>query len=307
MAQARFELPKLAGGKLALGSMVRWQDFGQVAYFGEGPETLASNVSEYRLQSKNLVGYATLRPLRWFDISTKIGWMEPSIRPRAGAFMRDRPNTHDVFPNDPVFALSDQPTFVHSEASITADTRDFPDHPTRGGLVRAAAANFSDRDTGVFSFKRYEGEAAGFLPLAGSRVVVALRGWLVASDTGAGQSVPFYLQPSLGGHNTLRGYSDYRFHDRNMVVFNAETRIALLTHLDAAVFVDAGNVAARVGDLNVDKRSYGAGIRLHSRRQTFARADLARGDEGWQFLFRLNDPLSLTRLTRRTAPVPFVP
>ena len=198
--------------------------------------------------------------------------------------MRDRPNTHDVFPDDPVFALSDQPTFVHSEASITADTRDFPDHPTRGGLVRAAAANYSDRDTGVFSFRRYEGEAAGFVPLADSRVVVALRGWLVASDPGEGQSVPFYLQPSLGGHNTLRGYADYRFHDRNLLVVNAETRVAMMTHVDAAVFVDAGNVAARVGDLNLDKRSYGAGLRLHSRRQTFARIDVARGGEGWRSL-----------------------
>jgi hypothetical protein len=34
-------------------------------------------------------------------------------------------------------------------------------------------------------------------------------------------TVPFYLLPSLGGKNTLRGYYDYRFHDRNMEVFNA--------------------------------------------------------------------------------------
>ena len=35
-AQARFELPKLAGDHLTLGSQVRWQDFTQISYFGIG-------------------------------------------------------------------------------------------------------------------------------------------------------------------------------------------------------------------------------------------------------------------------------
>jgi hypothetical protein len=287
-AQARFELPKVARSRLALGSQVKWQDFTHVEFFGEGPDAAEFNRSEYQLTSTNLVGYATLRPVESLAFETKIGWLEPSV-------------------SDTAFVVADQPTFVHSEASVTADTRDFPGHPTRGALLRGAAANYSDRDSGIFSFRRYEGEAAGFLPLVGSRVVVALHGWLVASDTGDGRSVPFYLQPSLGGHNSLRSFADYRFHDRNMLVLNAETRVAMMTHVDAAVFVDAGNVGARVSDLNLNKRSYGAGLRLHSRRQTFARFDAARGEEGWRFLFRLTDPLNLARLSRRAANVPFVP
>jgi outer membrane protein assembly factor BamA len=144
-----------------------------------------------------------------------------------------------VFPEDAVFDFGEHPTFVHTEASITADSRDFPGRPTRGGLYRTATAHYSDREAGVFSFNRYEAEAAQFVPLANSRVVVALHGWLVASDTSEGQLVPFYLQPSLGGHNTLRAYADYRFHDRNLIVVNIESRIAMMTHVDAAVFLDA--------------------------------------------------------------------
>lgn len=287
-AQARFELPRLARSRLALGTQVRWADFTQVDHFGEGPDAPELNRHEYRIKSTNLVGYATARPVKWLGIGTEIGWLKPSI-------------------SETAISLPAQTTFLHSEASVTADTRDFPGHPTRGALLRAAAANYSDRQAGVFNFRRYEGEAAAFLPLADSRVVLALRGWLVASDTGEGQAVPFYLQPSLGGHNTLRGYPDFRFHDRNMLVLNAESRIAMMTHVDAAVFVDAGNVASRVGDLDFDKRSYGAGLRLHSRRQTFARFDVARGSEGWRVLFRLHDPLNLSRLSRRTAAAPFVP
>lgn len=299
-AQARVELPKLARSRLMLGAQARWQDFTQVSFFGEGPDSLESNVSEYRLESGNLVGYATLRPVSWIAVDTRIGWLEPSVGRRD-----DGPDPRALFPGNVVFALSDQPTFVHSEAAITADTRDFPGHSTRGGLLRAAAAHYSDRDSDVFSFTRYEAEAAGFIPLAGSRVVIAAHGWLAASDTGEAQSVPFYLQPSLGGHNSLRGYDDYRFHDRNALLISAEARIAMMTHVDAAVFVDAGNVASRIGLLDLGKRSYGAGLRLHSRRQTYARLDVARGDEGWRLIFRLSDPFSLSRIWRRTAAVPF--
>ena len=306
-AQARFELPRLARSRLALGSQLRWRDFTQVSFFGEGAETLDSNASEYRLKSLNLVGYATLRPVDWIDIDLHLGWLSPSILPRAGIFKRDRPDTRDVFPGNVVFGRSEQPNFIHREAAITADTRDFPGRPTQGGLVRAVAAQYSDRDSDLFSFRRYELEAARFVPLADSRLVIALHGWLVGSDTDPGQFVPFYLQPGLGGHNSLRGYADYRFHDRNLMLVNAEARLAMMTHVDAAVFVDAGNVGARLGDLNFGKRSYGAGLRLHSRRQTYGRLDIARGAEGWRFVFRLTDPINLARISQRTAAAPFVP
>ena len=306
-AQARVELTKLSAGKLAVGSQFRWQDATQINAFGQGPDTLRSAHAQYRMRSSNLVGYATLRPWRSVAISGQGGWLKPSIQEASGWFRSDLPSARETLPGDPVFALTEQPGFLYAETSITADTRDFAGHATRGGVLRGAASTYADRDSGVFSFRRYEGEAAGFVPLADSRVVVALHGWLVTSDTDAGRFVPFYLQPSLGGANTLRSFADYRFHDRNMVVLNLETRVALMTHVDAAVFLDAGNVAARLGDLNLDKRSYGVGFRMHSRGNTFARFDLARGAEGWRFVFRLNDPLSLSRFLRRTAPVPFVP
>ena len=137
--------------------------------------------------------------------------------------------------------------------------------------------------------------------------MLALHGWSVATETGFDQLVPFYLQPSLGGSNSLRGYDDYRFHDNNMLVVNAEARIALLTHIDFALFADAGNVAAEWRDLDLGKQSYGAGLRLHTRRMTFARIDAARSEEGWRVMFRLTDPLDFSRLARRAAMAPFVP
>lgn len=305
-AQATFEVPKLAKSRFTVGSTFRSQDYGQVNYFGAGPASLETNESEYRLKSTNLVGYGAFRPIRTVAIGLEAGVLSPSIGRRTGFFKRDIPDTQDMFPGDVVFGIGDQPTFLHSELSVTSDTRDFDSHPTRGGVYRAALTNFSDRDTGVFSFRRYEAEASRFIPVADSRVVFALHGWLATSDANDGGAVPFYLEPSLGGNNSLRGYADYRFHDRNMLLVQAEARIAMMTHVDTAIFWDAGNVAPKVGDLNLDHRDWGVGLRLHSRRQTFARLDLARGAEGWRFVFRLTDPLHLSRLNRHTAPAPFV-
>lgn len=290
-AQARVLLPKFAKSRLALGAQVRWVDFGEIDYFGVGPDTLESSLTTFGIQATHAVAHATLRPTRWFDIDAEIGVLSPSLKD--GSLGRAGP-------------AGDEPTFMPTQLSMTIDTRNYREHPTSGILLRGAAAHYDDRDSGAFTHRRYEGEAAAFLPMFGERVVLALHGMAVTTPIEDG-AVPFYLLPSLGGANSLRSFTDYRFHDRSMLMANAELRLALMTHVDLALFTDAGNVAPRLEDLNLDKRSYGAGLRLHTRRQTFARVDLANGAEGWRFLFRLTDPLAFSRLERRASVVPSVP
>jgi Omp85 superfamily domain len=291
-AQVRAVLPKFAKSRLALGTQFRWFDYGDVDYFGVGPDTLESALTQFGITTTHIAAHATLRPTRWFDIDAQVGVLSPSLQ--------DSPLSRTL-------PTVDQPTFIPSELSMTIDTRNFREHPTSGLLLRGAAAHYDDRDTGAFTHRRYEGEMAGFIPMAGERVVLALHGWAVNTPRDDDTSVPFYMLPSLGGAHSLRSFADYRFHDRNMMVANAELRIAMMTHVDLAMFTDAGNVAPRFQDLNLDKRSYGAGLRFHTRRQTFARVDIAHGNEGWRYLFRLTDPFALSRLERRAAVVPFVP
>jgi len=306
-AQARFEFTNLARSRLALGSQVRWQDLTQVSYFGLGPDSLEADHSQYRMKSTNVVGYATVRPIRSLAIVGRVGWLNsPTILPPGGTF-KNHPDARTVFPDDQVYALDEQPGFLHGEASITSDTRDSRSRPSSGGVYRAAWTAYSDRDAGDFSFRRYEVEAAQFVPFASRRVVLALHGWVVASDTDAGRELPFYLMPTLGGSNTMRAYSEYRFQDRNLLVATIETRVALMRHVDVAAFVDAGDVAPRISGLDLGKTSYGLGLRIHTDRATFGRMDVSYGAEGWRLLFRTSDPLHLSRLSRRTAASPFVP
>jgi hypothetical protein len=85
MAQSRFELPKFAKSRLALGTQLRWLDFGHVDYFGEGSKSLESDRNEFGVTSTQVAAYATLRPVEWLAIGGSLGWMNPEVRQQTGS------------------------------------------------------------------------------------------------------------------------------------------------------------------------------------------------------------------------------
>ncbi len=105
--------------------------------------------------------------------------------------------------------------------------------------------------------------------------------------------VPYYLQYTLGGNSlnafrpntlgtdgtkaTLRGYQNYRFRDRDILVMQAEYRIPLRQAVDATVFYDAGQVAGRASDL-FRALKHGTGFSLSYMRKGAA---LVRMDVGY--------------------------
>jgi hypothetical protein len=310
VAQGRFELPHVAHDRLTLGTQAMYQDLLQVNYFGLGDDSLKSDRSAFRFHNIDVLGYATVRTTSWLSVTGRFGRIDrPHLSTATGRSVTV-PNTIDRFSEISAPGVLTQPAFLHGDVSIAADWRDHAGHPTRGGLYRATAAGYSDRDAGTYSFRRYEVEASQFVPLFTKNWVLALHGWEVFSDPSSGSVVPFYLMPSLGGQNTLRGYYDYRFHDTHMQSFNVESRWALFSHVDAAAFVDAGKVAPRAGDLDFKrlKRSYGAGLRVHNSTSTLARLDIGHSAEGWRVFFKLSDPLRRSApASGRSAVVPFVP
>jgi hypothetical protein len=310
MAQARFELPHLAHDRLLIGAQTLYQDMLQVNYFGLGNDSLQSNRSGYRLDETDVLGYAVVHPREWLSINGRGGWIHQAELSTMTGWSVPYPNTQQIFTDATAPGLSQQPAFIHADVSIAADTRNYAGHPTSGGLYRATVATYSDRNYGKYSFRRYDVEASQFLPIVEDNWVIALRGWAVFSDTSAGNTVPFYLLPSLGGKNTLRGYYDYRFHDRDMEVFNVESRWGLFTHLDTALFFDAGKVAPQASDLGFTalKTSYGVGFRVHNRQATVGRVDLGHSREGWRVVVKFSDPFKRSTLSGgRTEVIPFVP
>jgi len=310
VAQGSVEMPHLAHDRLTVGAQVIRQDFKQVDYFGLGNDSRVSDQSAYRFTNTDILGYATVHATDWLTVSGRFGGIP---RPGLGEATGPRvtvPSTVDLFTDATAPGLVAPPSFLHGDVHVGVDLRDHQGHPTGGGLYQFVAATYSDRDTGTYSFHRYEVDAAQFVPLGTKRWILALHGRAILSDTTSGHLVPFYLMPSLGGKNTLRGYHDYRFHDNDMEVFNAEVRCALFTHVDAAVFADAGKVASRAADLDLQhpRKSYGAGLRVHNATATLVRLDVGHSPEGWQVFLKISDPFKRSvPISGRSAVVPFVP
>ena len=81
--------------------------------------------------------------------------------------------------------------------------------------------------------------------------VIALRALASTTRPRAGQDVPYFLMPDLGGSHTLRGYPPWRFRDRNRLLLTGEYRWTAGPFVDMALFLDAGKVAPRARDLDL--------------------------------------------------------
>src|SRR5262249_1840207 len=95
---------------------------------------------------------------------------------------------------------------------------------------------------------------------------------------------PFYMQPSLGGSDDLRGYRPYRFRGDNMMVMNGEYRWEIFSGLDMAIFADAGKVFTRKSDFSLRNLENAVGVcfRFNALNRTFLRLDVGFSHEGFQ-------------------------
>jgi outer membrane protein assembly factor BamA len=300
MMQTRITWPHLLNDRLSAGGQIKYQDFTQIDFYGIGSRSLEDDHTNFRLTTLDTLGFATVRAAPWLSI-TGHGGVLNRVDPRQGLSSL-YPSTETRFDAGAAPGLTEQPGYLHADAAIDADTRNVAGYPSRGGRYRLSMAAYHDQDLAQFSFRRVDAEAAQYLPIGAS--VLSLRGWLGVSQTGAGQDVPFYMLPTLGGSRTLRGYSTDRFRDRDVVMVNAEYRVPLLRRLDAAAFYEAGGVAPRAGELTHNLvTDYGVGLRLHSATHVLARVDIARGSEGVRALVAFTAPLALSK----SSIAPYVP
>jgi hypothetical protein len=307
MAQVRIETA--SQGRAHAGAQAFYQDSLQVNYFGVGNDTPFSNRTGYRLRTTDVTGYGSWRS-RALVATGRVGWLGyADLSPMAGRLPDDYPSIGSVFTEATAPGLSDQPQFVHADASLAADTRDQRADPSRGGSYRVSAARYADRSSGRFTFNLYELDAAQYVTVVQDKVVLAGHAWAALTSTAPGAEVPFYLMPNIGGKNTMRGYTDFRFFDRDMETFSLESRFRVYTHLDVALLLDTGKVAPRVSALGLSDMhsSVGVGFRLRSGNRTFARLDVARGSEGWHFVLTGSEPFHRKAMPSGTPVVPYVP
>jgi hypothetical protein len=114
---------------------------------------------------------------------------------------------------------------------------------------------------------------------------------LVISDPRTHSSVPFYLQPTLGGgdihnENWLRSYTNYRFRAPSMVAYGVTYERRLIDPVGISLFAQWAKVGLNVGELDFDrmKRSIGVGLTLRLGGRSVAEFSFAwGGGEGTRF------------------------
>ncbi len=115
-----------------------------------------------------------------------------------------------------------------------------------------------------------------FFPIFDKKRVFAVQARVITSAESDGQTVPFYLQPTLGGSTTLRSVSDYRFRDDNVLHLNAEYRWEAFNGLDMALFarLRQGHGQTRRSRPDGSEHGYGVGLRFNTYKTVLLRLDV---------------------------------
>lgn len=288
VVDATVAAPKLARGRLSLEGALQWTDFTEQDFFGLGGASRLDDRTSYRIEAVDISETLRYRPTSWLSLGHRSGYLRPDVRPGHDTRL---PSIEDRFTDSTAPGLDAPPRLGYSALFVDIDHRDRLRNTRSGGHYRFELGMYRDATNNGFDFNRMDIEALHVFPIFDAKRNIALRVMVSEVDPDeAGDRVPFFLMPTIGGSTTLRGYRDLRFRDAALVLFNAEYRWEALSGIDLALFFDAGDAASEWDGLAANglKTSWGMGVRVHTDRRVFFRIDVgAGGGEGPRVFIRL--------------------
>lgn len=293
------------GARTGVEAYARLRDMKQLDFFGIGTESDQADHTNFRLRDRVVGALGSVRVAPWLAIGARVEGSWPEVGPGRSSKL---PSIEALFSEPIAPGLTAQPAHLRYQGSIDIQVPAAVGEALyQGARYRIAYAVFSDQELDRFSFRRLDVEAQQRFALFGPHRRLTLHGWVSMTDTDAGQDVPFYLQHTLGGkwnlrsvhedligsdgtQATLRGFRNFRFRDRNLLLLQAEYRIPVWGPIDATVFADAGKVTSRRADLDLADLQHNFGLSLSLMRGplTAARVDVGLGgEEGIQLFFTI--------------------
>jgi hypothetical protein len=274
IVQADFSVPSLAAGRLELGVQGVDRHDPEEDFYGLGPASLERDRVSFLFDRREVNGRLIVKPGGGLRAGARLGHIATTV----GAGRDSRfPSIEERFSDADAPGLGVQPDFFFGDLFALLDHRDQPGNPRSGGYYGVTWRRYSDLDYERYSFHVLDADLQQFFPIFDKKRVFAFRGRVIATGARAGQVVPFYLRPTLGGSDTLRSVRDYRFRDDNVLAMNAEYRWEAFSGLDMALFADFGKVTPRADDLDFAdlEHAYGVGFRFNTYRSVFLRLDVA--------------------------------
>lgn len=276
MARVDLAFSRLLDDRLELGVEGAYRHHPQEDFYGLGPSSARGDRTSFRYRAPDVQGRAVVRPADTIEAGVRVGRMNVSVGPGTDSRF---PSIEQRFTGDAAPGLDAQPDYRYTDVFAVLDSRDQPGNARAGAYVGATWRRYHDLDLDRFSFDQVEVEAQYFLPIFDKKRVIASRFLVMTTTAGDGHEVPFYMRPTVGGSDTLRSASDFRFRDRNAAVLNVEYRWEAFSGLDMALFTDVATVAPRFSDLEFAdvKGAYGIGLRFNTYKAVFLRLDVAGG------------------------------
>lgn len=288
IAETGLDLPALANDHAFAGISGMHFDFPEMQYYGSGPNTQRGARSVYRLENTSFEGRAGVKPFDRLRFGVMGRYLMVNVGPGSGTQFA---HSDVEFNERTAPGIQLQSDFVQAGAFAEFDWRDNAGNPHGGGNYFAEISEYNDVRRSLFTFDRLHLEAQQYIPFFHKRRVIALRGRVVATDPHSGNRVPFYLQPTLGGPDDLRGFRAYRFYGNNTAVVNGEYRWEVFHGLDMAIFADAGSVFDDWRQINFRqvRTSYGFGFRFGGETGVAMRLDTGFSNEGFNVWLKFSN------------------
>ena len=281
--EARVRFPNLGGGRFLAEGYGRRSEYPQEDYFGLGPDSLRSAQADFQLRAHTIGARAAMRVAPVVSIGGGLEYYEPRVSDGTDKALVSIGEQYRRGIGSRTLRAAELPSYhrVRRDRLAAAAER------TQGRLVpRRAQSLRRSRSLGV-SFTRLDVDLRQYVSFLSERRVLMGRVAASTSDTASGQQMPFYLMPTLGGNDSLRGYRDYRFRGPHALLLQAEYRFEIWSGLDAAFFYDAGKVAMRRADLDLNdlESDYGVGFRFNTDNGIVLRVDAAFGSRDGNHLW----------------------
>jgi outer membrane protein assembly factor BamA len=281
----------LASRQLRVGIDASHADSPKVDYYGPGPGSSKGNRTNYRREDTTLDFHVAWHPVRRhvtakFEIGPYFANVGPGKDSRFAS-------AETVYTPREAPGIDLQTNFLRTANSVDLDFRDLPGDPHDGSRLVIRYLHYADLRDGPYSFSRVSVAGEHYIGFLNKKRTFGFRAATDLTFPGPNEVVPFYLQPTLGGPDDLRGFRLYRFNGDNLVLFNGEYRWEISTGFDTALFADAGKVFDRAHQISLSslETSGGFGFRFKIRDKVVMRIDTGFSREGFQTWVRFNTGL----------------
>ena len=279
------ERPGFQPRKAVLFADLRYRNLPQERFWGLGSDTDDEDRSNFLQQDSSFSLVGGYQFTNWFAASVGAGFHQVNLD--RGTDERF-PVTQDVHDEETAPGLSRQPNFYRIASAVYFNYQDNPMNPHKGGIIGLFYFRGDELGGSEFQFSRYAVDARHFIPLGSIQRVLAVRVYTSVDRADEGSVVPFYMHPSLGGGQSLRGFRDFRFRDANLMYLSAEYRWEAAPALEFAFFYDTGRAFPEGQSYSFKnlRKNVGFGVRLKSSQGVMMRFDIAKGDEGTRLQFK---------------------